>query len=284
MSELKHKIGFIGAGNMGQAMIGALIKSGCSEADNIFASDPFEQVTDAIKQSFGVTILPNNSEIIQQCDVIIFAVKPQSIKEVLSDLGKLSAFKNITKKKIFISIAAGTRLSKLEHYIYDTAKERDRRLMPVLRVMPNTPALVLSGMSGLCANDYATEEDIEVTKTILSSMGKVIECQESDMDAVTAMSGSGPAYCFYLVEAMIEAGEELGFDAESATKITIETLKGALILLEHQNDTARNLRKKVTSPGGTTEAAINLLDSNSVKQTIIKAILAAAQRSKELSG
>jgi len=155
--------------------------------------------------------------------------------------------------------------------------------MPVLRVMPNTPALVLSGMSGVCANEYATAEDMEIAKTILSAMGQVFECQEKDMDAVTAMSGSGPAYGFYLVEAMIEAGISLGIEKQKAEKITIATLKGALALLESQKESAEELRKKVTSPGGTTEAAINYLDSNKVKKHIENAIIAAAQRSKALS-
>ncbi len=284
MSELFQKIGFIGAGNMGQAMIGALIKSECSAPSDLFVCDVIKKQTDALKETYGITVLPDTGAVILTCDVIIFAVKPQSVDQVLSEIEAAAVLKKTTGKKIFISIAAGTPMKKFEGYIYDGIEDGRKRQMPILRVMPNTPALVLSGMSGLCANEYATSEDVKIAKKILSAMGKVIECQESEMDAVTAVSGSGPAYCFYLVEAMIEAAIKLGISPENAAEMTAATLKGSMILLEHQSITAKELRQKVTSPGGTTEAAIKVLDDNSVKQIIIQAVIAAAQRSKDLSG
>jgi pyrroline-5-carboxylate reductase len=283
MPEISHKIGFIGAGNMGQAMIGALIKSQCSAPSDLFVCDVIQKQTDDLKKNYNINVLPDNKALIETCDVIIFAVKPQSIEQVLSDLEASSAFSELSDKKIFISIAAGTPIRNFENYIYDDLKDAQKKQMPILRVMPNTPTLVLSGMSGLCANGYATTDDIELATKILSSMGKVIQCQESDMDAVTAVSGSGPAYCFYLAEAMIEAAESLGISQENATEMTVATLKGAMILLENQSISAKELRQKVTSPGGTTEAAIQVLDDNSVKQIIIQAVTAAAQRSEELS-
>lgn len=283
--EISHKIGFIGAGNMGQAMIGALIKSQCSAPSNLFVCDVIKQQTDTLQESYGIKVLPDNSALIKTCDVIIFAVKPQSVEQVLSELKATTTFKETSGRKIFISIAAGTPIRKFESYIYDAIiKDDKKRQMPILRVMPNTPALVLSGVSGVCANSYATTEDMQIAKKILAAMGKVIECQESDMDAVTAVSGSGPAYCFYLAEAMIEAAINLGLSPENAAVMTAATLKGAMILLENQSISAKELRQKVTSPGGTTEAAIKVLDDNSVKKSIIQAITAAAQRSKELSG
>lgn len=283
MPELQQKIGFIGAGNMGQAMVGALIKSGCSVPSNIFVSDIQKDQTEGLKKTYGITVSSSNPEIVQACDVIVLAVKPQSIEQMLSDLSSDYDFNSSSQKKIFISIAAGTQIKKIETYLYASLDIDKRRKFPILRVMPNTPALVLEGMSGVCANEHATPEDMQVAKIILSAMGQVFECQEKDMDAVTAMSGSGPAYCFYLVEAMINAGIKLGIDKKNAGKLTIATLKGALILLENQNESAEDLRKKITSPGGTTEAAINVLESNSVKQHIENAIIAAAKRSRELS-
>jgi pyrroline-5-carboxylate reductase len=140
-----------------------------------------------------------------------------------------------------------------------------------------------AGVSGLCANIHATPEDIETAKNILLTMGTVLECKEKDMDAVTAMSGSGPAYCFYILEAMMKAGLELGFTATTAADLTVSTFKGALALLEHQKKPPGELRRKVTSPGGTTEAAIRILDDHGVKDSIVSAIHAAARRSKELS-
>jgi pyrroline-5-carboxylate reductase len=149
--------------------------------------------------------------------------------------------------------------------------------------MPNTPALVGAGVSGLCANIHANETDIETAKKILLPMGKVLECEETEMDAVTAMSGSGPAYCFYFVESMIKAGMELGFPEATAADLTISTFKGAIALLEQLQHSPENLRRAVTSPGGTTEAAIRVFDENKVKDSIILAIQAAARRSKDLS-
>lgn len=284
MPELNHKIGFIGAGNMGQAMIGALINSNsCSPAD-LFVCDIMKKQTDALHETYGITILPDNAAVIEACDIIIFAVKPQTIDQVLSQLHAEDVFKKTSGKKIFISIAAGTPIKKFENYIYDNTTDDKKRQMPVMRVMPNTPALVLSGMSGLCANSHATGEDFQIAEKILAAMGKVIVCQESDMDAVTAVSGSGPAYGFYLAEAMIEAAVQLGISPENATEMTAATLKGAMILLENQSITAQELRRKVTSPGGTTEAAITVLESNSVKNIIIQAVIAASKRSRELSG
>jgi len=281
--EISHKIGFIGAGNMGQAMIGALLKSQCSASSELFVCDVIQKPTDSLRKNYNINVLSNNKMLVETCDVIIFAVKPQSIEQVLSDLKSSSAFSKLSDKKIFISIAAGTPIRKFENYIYGDLEDAQKKQMPILRAMPNTPALVLSGMSGICANGNATTEDIELATRILSSMGKVIQCQESDMDAVTAVSGSGPAYCFYLAEAMIEAAESLGISKENAAEMTAATLKGAMILLENQSISAKELRQKVTSPGGTTEAAIKVLDDHSVKKIIIQAVTAAAQRSEELS-
>jgi len=283
MPKLNQKIGFVGAGNMGQAMIGALIKSGCSAPFNIFISDIRQDQTSVLKKKYGINILLSNTKVVEACDVIIFAVKPQSIDKMLSDLLSDYDVEASIQRKLFISIAAGTRLEKIENYLYASLDVDKRKKMPILRVMPNTPALVMAGMSGVCANAYATQKDMQVAEKILSAMGQVIEFQEKDMDAVTAMSGSGPAYCFYLVEAMIDAGIKLGIDKQVAAKMTIATLKGAIVLLESQKESAEELRKKVTSPGGTTEAAINFMETNSVKQHIENAIIAAAERSRELS-
>jgi pyrroline-5-carboxylate reductase len=283
MPRLHHKIGFIGAGNMGQAMIGALITSQCANPSSLFVSDVSQDRVADLSKAYGVIALPGNVEIIQTSDIIIFAVKPQALDKVLADLSAAHAFKNAAGKKCFISIAAGAPIRKFEKIIYEGMDAEGRKNLPILRVMPNTPALVLSGMSGLCGNAFATAEDMDIATIILSAMGKVIRCNESDMDAITAMSGSGPAYCFYVVEAMIDAGTRLGLSPEDAAELTLATFKGALALLEDQKIPPQALRQKVTSPGGTTEAAIAVLENRSVKQAFIDAIAAAARRSEELS-
>ncbi len=283
MPKLHHNIGFIGAGNMGQAMIGALVASGCAAPSSLFIRDVSPIRTDELNKTYGITVLPGNAEIIQTSDIVVFAVKPQALDALLAELTAAHAFENTTGKKIFISIAAGFPIRKFEKYIYAGLVADRRNHMPILRVMPNTPALVLSGMSGLCGNAFAKPEDMDIATIIFSAMGKVIHCNESDMDAITAMSGSGPAYCFYVVEAMVDAGISLGLSPEHATELTLTTFKGALALLENQKIPPQELRQKVTSPGGTTEAAIRVLESRSVKQAFSDAISAAARRSKELS-
>lgn len=283
MLKLNLKIGFIGAGNMGQAMIGALVQSKAAFPANIFVCDLRQEQTEQLKAVYNISVLPDPGAIVAGCDVIIFAVKPQSIDSLLGNLKEKNAFIPGAGKRIFISIAAGIPIKTFESYIYEGANTQQKKQLPILRVMPNTPALVLSGVSGLCANAFAMPEDTAIARTILSAMGQVFEFPESQMDAVTAVSGSGPAYCFYLAEAMTAAAEKLNFSSEDAAAMTLATLKGAVALLENQSDSAGELRQKVTSPGGTTEAAIRVLEDHDVKQHLMDAIFAAARRSSELS-
>jgi pyrroline-5-carboxylate reductase len=283
MTQLENKIGFIGAGNMGEAMIGALIRSGVSSPSRIFIHEIRADHADALKNKYGIASFSDIESIILSCDVVVFAVKPQSLSQILSEIQTKKVFQHASSRKLIISIAAGKRIALFENYIYFGLDEQQKQMIPIFRVMPNTPALVGAGVSGLCANNHATKVDIQTARKILLPMGKVLECEEKDMDAVTAMSGSGPAYCFYIVEAMINAGIALGFKAATAADLTVSTFKGALALLEHLKETPEELRRKVTSPGGTTEAAISVLDDHGVKESIIDAIQAAARRSKELS-
>jgi pyrroline-5-carboxylate reductase len=283
MAQPGQKIGFIGAGNMGQSMIGALLRSGVATPSEIFIHEIRSDHADALKKKFGINLLFNNEGVVRACDVVIFAVKPQMLGQILSELQSKKAFHDVSGRKLIISIAAGKRMALFEDYIYSDLDDQQKRMIPILRIMPNTPALVGAGMSGLCANIHATVSDINTAKRILLPMGKVLECEEKSMDAVTAMSGSGPAYCFYMIEAMVKAGIELGFSETTAADLTMSTFKGAIALLEQQQDSPENLRRAVTSPGGTTEAAIRVLDKNGVKDSIIHAIHAAAHRSRELS-
>lgn len=283
MPKVPNNIGFIGAGNMGEAMIGALIKSGTAGPSQIFIHEIRKARADTLKKRYGITAKDDAKDIIEACDVIVFAVKPQSLDPILSEIEKSRVFWQLSSRKLIISIAAGTKIEKFEKYIYASIDDKNKRQIPILRVMPNTPALVGEGMSGLCANSMAAANDIEIAKEMLSAMGNVLECEESDMDAVTAVSGSGPAYCFYFIEAIIEGAVQLGFSPESAASLTITTFKGALSLLEHQKESPEQLRQKVTSPNGTTEAAVKVLNDLDVKGAIVKAVRAAAKRSAELS-
>ena len=281
MLEKDLKIGFIGAGNMAEALTGAMIKSGFFSSALICASDISRERLDLFKDTCGIAVTDNNFKLFLESDIVILAVKPQQLQQVLMSISEQNEFR-ITKRKLVISIAAGYPIKKIEEILYSSLDENSKEMLPVIRVMPNTPALALAGMSGMCINKFATQKDTLLARKIMETSGKVIEFKEEDFDGVTALSGSGPAYVFYLIEAMIEGGIESGLDHARASILAIETVKGAALLLEQLNESPELLRRKVTSPGGTTEAAIKVLDNANVKQNIIKAILAAVKRSKEL--
>ncbi|MFW6080687.1 MAG: pyrroline-5-carboxylate reductase [Desulfosalsimonas sp.] len=278
-----RKIAFIGAGNMAEAMIGAILRAGLRRPEDIVISDASAERIDQVAASYGVTPASSNSDAVDICDIVILAVKPQVIESVLSGLADSGSFKSPPRRRIFISVAAGVLIRTLERFIYSGRSPEEKAAMPIIRVMPNTPALVGAGMSGMCANEQAVKSDLEEAESLLSSMGEVIVFSEDKMDAVTAVSGSGPAYGFYLLEAMTEAGQKLGLAPTEASKLALEAISGAILLVRESGQEPRALRSKVTSPGGTTEAALTLLESHQVKGRIVDAVLAAAKRSEELS-
>lgn len=276
-------IGFIGAGNMAEAMIAALIRTGTFLPGHIAACDIQPERTNYIENTYNIRILSDSRQIIEQCDIVVLAVKPQQMADLLADAAGQGSFDAPAGRRLIISIAAGIKLETFEKWIYagKTASEKDRR--PIVRVMPNTPALVGAGMCAFAPNDFASSADIDITRRILGAMGEVFHCDESKMDAVTAVSGSGPAYCFYFIESMMEAGEKAGLTPEEALHLTLSTVKGALRLIEMRGESPAGLRRKVTSPGGTTEAAIRVFDDQGLKKILISGIVAAAKRSQALS-
>ncbi|MCF8026497.1 MAG: pyrroline-5-carboxylate reductase [Desulfobacteraceae bacterium] len=283
MTPQNRKIGFIGAGNMAAAMIGALVNTGQAAAEDICISDINRQRISALAQTYGVTPAADNTEIVAGCDIVVLAVKPQVMDEMLGALENTGAFESLPGRRLFISIAAGIPISRLEAFIYAGRPDADKNRMPIIRVMPNTPALVGAGMSGMCANAFVEPADIQTAQNLLSAMGRVIVFEEEKMDAVTAVSGSGPAYAFYLLEAMAEAGRNLGLEPSEAATLAQAAISGALALMEHQKETPETMRARVTSPGGTTEAATRVLEENDVKGVFMDAIAAAAKRARELS-
>jgi len=282
VSKLNKTIGFLGAGNMAEAFVGALIRSDLCDPAEIYVSDIVKERLQIMEQTYGVASTTDNAALYAQSDVVIMAVKPQQTAELLSNITE-SQPAPLSVKKLFISIAAGIPIRKIEKYLYAPLEEKDRQKLPIIRVMPNTPALVLAGISGMSANQNAAAEDIQVTKEILGALGDVMEFKESDLDAVTALSGSGPAYVFYLIESMIAGGIANGLDTQAAAQLTLKTIEGSVRLMQERSETAEDLRRKVTSPGGTTEAAVQVLDGRKVKETIVAAITAATRRSQELS-
>lgn len=281
MIKIEKKIGFLGAGNMSEAFIGALIKAGLFSNESILASDINKERLEFLNKHYNISVTNNNCKLFTKSDIVILAVKPQQMAQVLTEITIQKTYA-IPKRKLIISIAAGITIKKIEDILYKPLDEKNRKNLPVIRVMPNTPALVLQGMSGLSPNSFATKAEIDTAMTILKATGKALQFSEKYLDAVTALSGSGPAYVFYMVEAMIQGGIEVGLSPDEASALSLETLKGALALMEELKESPEALRQKVTSPGGTTEAAIRVMENGKVKKIIIRAIAAAAQRSREL--
>ncbi len=276
-------VGFIGAGNMAEAIAGALIHAGTALAADIRMADIDERRLQIMGETYGVQTAADNLDVFLGSKVVVLAVKPQKVAEAVSALTRSPGYA-VAARKQFVSICAGVRIDKLESMLYPPLSEEDRQRLPIIRVMPNTPALVLTGMSAMSPNRNATAEDLDLARTLLESMGRVLPFEETLLDAVTAVSGSGPAYLFYLAEAMERAGEKLGFTGQEARTLTLQTLKGAVALLEKTGDAPEALRRKVASPGGTTQAATDVLEAGKVMEKVVDAVFAAARRSKELSG
>lgn len=279
---MEHTIGFIGGGNMGEAIIGAVIRSALCRPENIFAADIQKERLGYLSTTYGIKTTDENITLFNACDIIFLAVKPQQMEAVLSGITSATGY-GVAERKIIVSIAAGVKINKLESVFYAGLSPEDQAKLPIIRVMPNTPALVLKGMSGMSPNVHAGAQDLETTGRILQAMGQVVQFDEKDLDAVTAMSGSGPAYVFFLAELMIKAGIRLGLAPDDARILTLATLEGAVALMNQGKDTPEQLRSKVTSPGGTTEAALNVMTRHRVDEHIVDAIMAAADRSRELS-
>lgn len=258
-------IGFIGGGNMAEALIKGMTAHGMKD---IIVSEPREDRREYLQQTYSVKITESNKDAASSCDIIILAVKPQNMAAVLDEIANL-----ITEEKTVVSIAAGITLSYLR------SRLKTRKL---IRVMPNTPALVQEGMSVMSLCECFSDKDIASVREILMSIGRVLTLPEKYMDAVTALSGSGPAFIALFIEAMIGAGERMGLQRDNASELAIQTLIGTERLLETGIPPER-LREMVTSPGGTTEAGLKVFEEKGLKDIIAEALQAAMRRAEELA-
>ncbi|MBO1280499.1 pyrroline-5-carboxylate reductase [Acinetobacter nosocomialis] len=266
-SAVNSNICFIGGGNMAQALIGGLISRGLPPT-RITVSDPVEQIRHLLQEK-EVHVTQDNVAAIKNADVVVLAVKPQVLANVLRPL------KGLLSDKLVISIIAGAEIKTISNLI-----DSER----IVRVMPNTPALVQTGAHGIYANDVVGASDRELTSQILAATGLTIWVNsEAQIDAITAVSGSGPAYFFYLMESMIRAGKNLGLDEKVATALTLQTALGAAQMAITSSNTPSELRKNVTSPNGTTQAALEVFDRAQISQNIQSALAAAQKRSQELA-
>ena len=270
MNKQKHTIGFIGGGNMARSLIGGLVRAGYPTTA-LSVADPNESIRAALTTDFGIDATSDNQQIADQCDVVVLAVKPQVLKEVATQLRT-----GQRPHQLILTVAAGIRTTSLGHWLGGDT--------PIVRAMPNTPALVQSGATGLFANLQVNETQRDLAESIMRAAGLVQWVEdENQMDAVTALSGSGPAYLFLVMEAMEKAGQQLGLPAETARLLTLQTAFGAAKLaLEIEEDPAV-LRQNVTSPGGTTERAIQVLQQEGLEDVFNKALRAARDRAQELA-
>lgn len=265
---IDYTLGVIGAGNMAEAILRGIIRSDCLPAKSIVAYDPVIKRQQVLAMEFGISSAQDSS-VPGSCSHVLLAVKPQVIPDVLAEIaGVLDANATV------ISIAAGVTTA----FIDEKLGGRGR----IVRVMPNTPMLVGAGISGLAAGPRATANDVQWTQKLFAASGKTVVVEEAMMDAVTGVSGTGPAYLFYLIEAMVEAGVAEGLDEDVALLLAAEACIGAGKLLEETQKKPHVLRDQVTTPGGTTERAMSILDAAGVKAKVVEAVRAATQRSREL--
>lgn len=265
------KISFIGGGNMATSLIGGLLAQGINP-QQVSVSDPSEEQQAKLKKDFAIATFGDNNAAIKDADVVVIAVKPQVMQQVIEPLKEQLA----EQQPLIISIAAGITIDSIQTWVGDQHA--------VVRCMPNTPSLIQLGASGLFANSNTSDEQKKLAENILSAVG-IVEWvdQEKLIDAVTAVSGSGPAYYFLMMEAMINAGEKLGLDKETAAKLTMQTALGAAQMALSSDVDVAELRRRVTSPNGTTEQAINSFENDQLRDVVERALNAADKRSEELA-
>jgi pyrroline-5-carboxylate reductase len=270
MSLQNKTIAFLGAGNMAEALIRGLLGAKTVTPEQVIAADVRAERLAELTKLFGIHTIPDNSLAVRAADIVVLAVKPQQMAPVLRDLKF-----EISDLRLWVSIAAGVTTQRIEQELGGEPH--------VVRVMPNTPALIGVGAAGVARGRFATEADGAMTETILAAVGICARVEESLMDAVTALSGSGPAYVFFVAEAMIEAGVAAGLSRELARKLAVQTVWGAGTLMAATGEEPAALRQKVTSPGGTTEAALKVMSERKLAEIFAAAMQAAARRSNELS-
>lgn len=261
------KIGVIGAGNMAEVLIRGVLKAGLVEPGVITACDLSEDRRNVFAE-MGCLVSSNICDIMDS-DIVLLALKPQVLPTLLADIGR-----EFTNEQLLISIAAGVTITAIQQAAVSAR---------IVRVMPNTPMLVGEGVSGIAKGRSANSNDIEMALALFGSAGDAYEVEESQIDAVTGLSGSGPAYLFYFAEVLAAAGREAGLPEELAEKMACKTVTGAAKLLAESSDSAEILRRKVTSPNGTTEAAIKIMQERGLRDVIVAGVLRAKERSEELA-
>lgn len=265
------KIAFVGAGAMAEALVKGLIAAEQLPAEDIWLTNHANDARlQQLHAAYGVTVTRNQNDLLKDADVIILSMKPKDAEAALSSLKAA----NLESKQIVVSILAGIHTSFLESYLPSN--------QPVVRAMPNTSATILEAATAIAAGLHAGNGRMKVVSSLFKTVGKAVEVKEEDMDAVTAISGSGPAYLYYMMEALEEASSQIDLDATVGKQLLIQTFKGVAKMLEQSDLTPAQLRANITSAGGTTAAGISVLEEQGVKTAIQACVKAAAARSKEM--
>lgn len=265
----RKEIGFIGTGNMGEALIAGLLKAKFATPEQVMVFDADGERLRFIQKKYRVKKASDNNHLSSQCNPVLLCVKPQSMKEVIEEISE-----SLHLSKLLISIAAGVPLYVIEAYA--------RKQLRLIRVMPNIAVIVQEGASAIAPGNLATDEDLKLAKDIFDCVGRSIMVNESLMDAVTGLSGSGPAYVFLIIEALTDAGVHLGMTRNQALMLATQTVMGSMKLLLETGEHPALLRERVTSPGGTTVAGLYKLEEGGLRKILIDAVIAATQKSKEL--
>ena len=269
---INNKVALIGGGNMARAIAGGLLRGGMHATD-LYIAEPRAEQCDVLRQElYGALVSDDNAHVAAQAEVLLFAVKPQILRPVCTDLADV-----VTENRpLIMSIAAGPRVDDIDSWLGGGNS--------VVRVMPNQPALIDQGISALIANERASGEERRLAETIMSAVGQVVWVRrESDIDTVTAVSGTGPAYFYLLIDVMIEAAKQFGIDADTARTLAVETARGATALAAAESESMASMIERVRSPGGTTTAAFEHLDAADVRGIFAAAIAAARDRAIELA-
>ncbi len=268
---IDKKIAFIGGGNMAEALIKGLIAAGTARPDRIMVTDVSGDRLLHLTDAYGVIGQKSNIEAATSADIIVLCIKPQAMDKVLAELAPYT-----DSTRLVISIAAGISIERIEN-VLDCGPR-------VIRVMPNTPALVLAGASGIAAGKSSTDTDMAAAKEMFGSVGRAVVVEEKLMDAVTGLSGSGPAYVFMIIDALSDAGVKEGLPRQLALELAAQTVYGAARMVLETKEHPGRLRDMVTSPGGTTIEGLHALEKGKLRATIMNAVEAATARSKELGG
>ena len=271
-----RNIGFIGAGNMAEALINGFISSGLVSPGRIFASDKVKERLLRLAERYEITVYNKNYEVAANSDIIFLTIKPQDVEAALKDIAEL-----MDETKLIVSVMAGKTIDTLHSFLERSGVGTHP---PIIRAMPNTPALIREGAIGLYAEGRVKEEDVTLVKRLFGSVGVVVELEEEGLlNTVTALSGSGPAYVFLLIEALIEAGIRGGLTPDDARTLAVQTVAGAGRLLKKTDSSPEELIKRVASPGGTTIAGLSVLEKAGFKDIILKTVEAAKRRAEELA-